>query len=48
MPAPIHSAHWIRDPRLAAAIAAHLQREAAVVVRRQMKALAQHGPFRRG
>jgi len=46
MPAPIHSAHWIRHPVLRQAIEDFLPREAASV-RRQIRELSQHGPFRR-
>ena len=46
MPVPIHSAHWIRHPILAQAVADFLPREASSV-RQQIDELAQHGPFRR-
>ncbi len=47
LPSPIHSAHWIADPRLAGGVARFLQDESAhtAVV---MEALEQRGPFRRG
>ena len=47
LPAPVYSAHWLRDPRLARAVADHLPRE-AMRVQREMLALAEAGPFRRG
>lgn len=46
MPSPTFSAHWITHPGLSRAIADAVGRE-AVAVRRQMAALAEHGPFRR-
>jgi predicted N-acyltransferase len=46
MPVPIHSAHWLRHPVLAQAVADFLPREASSV-RQQIQELAQHGPFRR-
>ena len=46
MPVAIHSAHWIRHPVLAAAVADYLPREADAT-RRQLAELADHGPFRR-
>lgn len=46
LPAPIHSAHAIRDPRLSAGIADFLVEEAAEL-HREMAALAEHGPFHR-
>ncbi|MGB5810245.1 MAG: GNAT family N-acetyltransferase [Polyangiales bacterium] len=46
MPVPIHSAHWIRHPILAGAIADFLPREASSV-REQIESLRRHGPFRR-
>lgn len=46
MPVPIHSAHWIRHPVLAQAVADFLPREAASV-REQIRELSYHGPFRR-
>jgi len=46
MPVPIHSAHWIRHPVLAQAVADFLPREASSV-REQIRELEQHGPFRR-
>lgn len=46
MPAPIHSAHWIRHPVLREAVADFLPREAASV-RQQIDELSKHGPFRR-
>jgi len=46
MPVPIHSAHWLRHPVLAQAVADFLPREAASV-QQQIRELEQHGPFRR-
>jgi hypothetical protein len=46
LPSAIHSAHWIRHPTLAAAVAEFLPRETAAV-RAEMDALSPHGPFRR-
>jgi len=46
MPVPIHSAHWVRHPVLAQAVADFLPREAASV-EQQIRELALHGPFRR-
>ncbi|MEM9727751.1 MAG: GNAT family N-acetyltransferase [Myxococcota bacterium] len=46
MPVPIHSAHWVRHPVLAEAIADFLPREADSV-REQIEHLSHHGPFRR-
>lgn len=46
MPSPIHSAHWIRHPVLARAVADFLPREASAV-EHQMTELARHGPFKR-
>jgi len=46
MPVPIYSAHWIRHPVLAQAVADFLPREAASV-REQIEHLGRHGPFRR-
>jgi predicted N-acyltransferase len=46
MPVPIHSAHWIRHPVLAQAVADFLPREAASV-QQQIRELEHHGPFRR-
>ena len=47
MPAAIHSAHFIADPRLAGAVAEFLPREADAM-RQEMAELSMHGPFRRG
>ncbi|MGD8862542.1 MAG: GNAT family N-acetyltransferase [Myxococcales bacterium] len=47
MPAAIHSAHFIADPRLSAAVAEFLPREADAM-RQEMAELSMHGPFRRG
>ena len=47
MPSPTYSAHWIRDPGLAEAVADYLPREAQQT-RWEMEALAKRGPFRRG
>ncbi|MEM7436025.1 MAG: GNAT family N-acetyltransferase [Myxococcota bacterium] len=46
MPVPIHSAHWVRHPVLADAIADFLPREAESV-REQIEHLRRHGPFHR-
>lgn len=46
LPAEIHSAHWMRDPRLSRAIAEFLPEEAHAV-RMEMAELAAAGPFRR-
>jgi len=46
MPVAIHSAHWVRHPVLAQAVADFLRREASSV-QRQIHELSQHGPFRR-
>jgi len=46
MPVPIHSAHWIRNPVLAQAVADFLPRE-AFSVEQQIQELRYHGPFRR-
>lgn len=46
MPVAIHSAHWVRHPVLAQAVADFLPREAASV-QQQIRELSQHGPFRR-
>ncbi|HWO25534.1 MAG TPA: peptidogalycan biosysnthesis protein [Kofleriaceae bacterium] len=46
-PSPTYSAHWIRHPGLAAAIEDYTQREAAAVTH-EIRALAQHGPYRDG
>ncbi|UJR79323.1 N-acetyltransferase [Sandaracinus amylolyticus] len=47
MPSPIHSAHWLRHPRLAAAIDDYLPRE-AFAVQQEIEELAASGPFKRG
>lgn len=47
MPQDIHSVHWIRDPRLARAVAEFLPEEARQV-RMEEAELAASGPFRRG
>ena len=46
MPVPIYSAHWIRNPVLAQAVADFLPRE-AFSVQQQILELSHHGPFRR-
>jgi predicted N-acyltransferase len=46
LPAQIHSAHSLRDPRLSAAVAEFLGQE-AMELGREMAALAEHGPFHR-
>ena len=47
MPSAIHSAHFITHPVLRDAVADYLPREHAAELR-EMEALAEHGPFRRG
>ena len=47
MPSEIHSAVWIRDPRLSRAILDFLPREGAAV-REEIAMLAAEGPFKRG
>lgn len=47
VPTPTYSAHWIRHPGLAEAIANFCAREALGVAAR-MTALAEHAPYRRG
>lgn len=47
LPAPIHSAHWIAEPRLRAGIEAYLPEECAAVLH-EMELMAMEGPFRRG
>ncbi len=47
LPTPIHSAHWIADPRLRAGIEAYLPEESAAV-RHEIDLMAMEGPFRRG
>ncbi len=47
MPAPVHSLHWVQDPRLRAAVRDFLPRE-AFMEQQRMEAFAAHGPFRRG
>src|SRR6185369_15045094 len=44
-PAFTHSAHWIRDPGLGAAIAAFIERE-AIEVAEEARIYEQHAPFR--
>ncbi|HSK05136.1 MAG TPA: peptidogalycan biosysnthesis protein [Kofleriaceae bacterium] len=46
-PSPTYSAHWIRHPGLAAAIADHARRE-AVAVAAKLEELARFGPYRDG
>jgi predicted N-acyltransferase len=46
-PAKTYSAHWIRHPELAAAIAAHTRREAAHTAAELIE-LAKYGPYRDG
>lgn len=46
LPVAIHSAHWIRDPRLDAAIAAHLPAE-ALSVQADIAHLMERSPFHR-
>lgn len=47
MPSRVHSTHWLRHPRLAAAIDDYLPRE-AFAVQQEIDALAASGPFKRG
>ncbi len=47
LPVEIHSAHWIRDPRLAGAVDEYLPQEAADV-RLEIAMLTERAPFRRG
>ncbi|MCC6875726.1 MAG: GNAT family N-acetyltransferase [Sandaracinaceae bacterium] len=47
MPARVHSAHHLRDPRLREAVFAHLPLEAHEV-EAELAYLAEHGPFHRG
>jgi len=47
LPTPIHSAHWIAEPRLRAGIEAYLPEECAAV-RHEIDSMAAEGPFRRG
>lgn len=47
LPAQIHSAHWIADPRLAAAVHEYLPSEAADVGA-EIALLTERSPFRRG
>jgi predicted N-acyltransferase len=47
VPAFTHSAHWIRDPGLAAAIASFIERE-AVEVAQETQFYGEHSPFRAG
>ena len=44
-PAPTYSAHWIRHPGLAAAIADHCEREATVIAG-ELAEMAKFGPYR--
>jgi uncharacterized protein len=44
-PCPTYSAHWIRHPGLAAALADHVERE-AVAIAEQIGELAKFGPYR--
>lgn len=46
LPAPVHSAHWIHDPRLAAGVDAYLPREAFAVTQ-QIEELSAMSPFKR-
>lgn len=45
LPAATHSAHWIADPRLRAAIAQFLNQETPAMLA-EMEALGQHSPYR--
>jgi predicted N-acyltransferase len=47
LPNEVHSAHWVREPRLAAAIDEHLPIEAGHV-KAEMAMLSQRSPFHRG
>ncbi len=46
-PSPTYSAHWLREPRMFAAVRASLEREREAVAH-HMAELAQAGPYRRG
>ncbi len=46
LPSATHSAHWLRHPGLARAVAQAMQEEAGLM-RQEMLQLAAHGPFRR-
>lgn len=46
MPSPTYSAHWVAHPGLSKAIEVAVRRE-AVATEQHMRALADHGPFRR-
>jgi predicted N-acyltransferase len=46
-PVPTYSAHWIADPRLAAAVAPYLVAERAEIAE-TIEVLDEHGPYRRG
>jgi predicted N-acyltransferase len=47
LPNEVHSAHWIREPRLAAAVDEHLPLEAGQV-KAEMALLSERSPFHRG
>ena len=47
LPATCHSAHWLRDPALAEAVARFLPRE-RLAIAGEMRLLNAHTPFRRG
>ncbi|MGE0786071.1 MAG: GNAT family N-acetyltransferase [Sandaracinaceae bacterium] len=47
MPSEVHSAHWIRHPRLARAVESFLPEE-AMAMRMEMDELAERSPFHRG
>jgi predicted N-acyltransferase len=47
VPSAVHSAHWMRHPRLAAAVDDYLPRE-AFAVQREIEELTAMGPFKRG
>lgn len=47
VPTEVHSAHWIRDDRLAGAVASHLPSE-AMQVKAEIAAMSDRTPFRRG
>jgi len=44
-PSPTYSAHWVRHPGLAAAIADHTARE-AIALEHELVEMAKYGPYR--
>ena len=47
LPTPIHSAHYVRDPRLRRAVEEHVPHE-AFAIQREIEALMKETPFKRG